>query len=231
MQQATVSEPPETPQQARSRAGTYAAVATFLGVCTVALFFLGTYKSILQEYVIPKDRTPTSQYLLRDFQNRGGTLRVFCRSGIVFAPRLSGLVKFEQPSAIEVAWTCSDAGQLLIHSPSESEADNAATPGSPRELFMRAGFHGDEGQLSRIVSDFEHILRLIRDDGPYGQTFKTDEDRVPIDTGLIKLVPLYPKPLFAMRNNELYYFVFPCAIGAVGFLAAIWSHVRSNTAQ
>lgn len=230
VQQSTVSKPAETPRQGRSRAGTYAAIATFLVVCTVALFFLGTYKSILQEYVILKDRTPTSQYLLRDFQNRGGTLRVFCRSGIVFAPRLSGLVKFEQPSAIEVAWTCSDAGQLLIHSPSESEADKAATPGSPRELFMRAGFHGDEGQLKRMVQDFEHILNLIRDGGPYSQTYTFDTEKVAKETGLNEFVPLNPQPLFALRSNGLAEWLSPpIALGALGCLcASLWCYVKSR---
>jgi hypothetical protein len=231
VQQSTVSEPPETLQRARSRAGTYAAIATFLGVCTVALFFLGTYKSILQEYVVPKDHAPAPTYLLRQNENRLCLLRIFCRTGITLgSPRVHGDVKFESTPERELDWMLSDNGLLLHQTRDGGNAPTKASPISPADLMVSAGYRGDDAQLKRMVQDFEHVLNLIRDRGPYSQTYTFDTDDVAKETGLNELVPLNPKPLFALRSNEITESLLPpFALGALGCLcASLWCYFKSR---
>ena len=201
-------------------------------MCTVALFFLGTYKSILQEYVVPQDHEPTPAYFLRQNENRLCLLRVFCRTGITLGrPRVHGDVTFESALESKIDWVLSDDGMLLHQARDAGKAPSKATPISPADLMVSAGYRGDDAQLKRMVQDFEHILNLIRDGGPYSQTYTFDTEKVAKETGLNEFVPLNPQPLFALRSNGLAEWLSPpLALGGLGCLCvSLWCYVKSRS--
>lgn len=196
---------------------------------------LGTYRSILQEYVVPRDREPTPIYMLQSMHDaRRGFLRVFCRTGVTLGrPSVNGNVTFGPAAEPAIGWVLADDGKQLLRSHETNDGHRELTPITTRELMLSAGFRGTDAQLEGIEQDFDHILKLIREGGPYGQTFRLDENAVPLDTGLREFIPIYEKPLYRLSSNEIAAWGTPSlAIGAIICLvAAIYYAVRARAGR
>lgn len=200
-----------------------AALVLFAGSALALLSPLGTYRSILQEYVLPRDRVPTPIYMLRNVHEaRRGFLRVFCRTGVTLGrPSVHGDVTFSPATEPAIRWMLADDGRELLVSHETNDTQHELTPITARELMLSAGFRGTDAQLEGIEQDFGHILQLIREGGPYGQTFRLDENDVPFDTGLRDFVPINPGPLLRVSSNEIAEWGTPSlAIGALVCLVA-----------
>lgn len=208
-------------------------IAIVLIACSFLVVYIpiGTYRSILQEYVVPKHQGPAPASLLRQNENRLCLLRIFCRTGITLGrPRVHGDVKFESAPESALDWILSDEGPLLHQSRDGDNAPTRTAPISPEDLMVSAGYRGDDVQLKRMVQDFEHILHLIREAGPYSQTYTFELDDVAQETGLNEFVPLNPQPRFALRSNGLAEWISPpLALGAMGCLcASLWCYLQGR---